>query len=868
MKQLTTLLSISLILLLSIATFPQIVEGEWECVYSTYDNSDNGTGYQTIALGVVGEDDFIALVNKGDGETCYLVGYIDADSANGRITDIPYATSGTNTPWIKGFSNVPLVDPNDLVGDLNTGLVYVANNDSANHHILTYKMEDNEVVSADYRMPVGDTYVWGIDVDGNGRVYVSTYDAETEMGKVFVFDAVDVDDTWESVTPTPNPIATIEVEDKGTLRDVTVNEDGTVVYISNYDAGKIYCYTGTPETGYFPNKGFNYMKLDGVYSEDSLGNPVLEYNAGPWGMDLMPGKNILFVAHDVDFHGGIGYSYGRIYALNPNTGNVIDMIDCAMWNYIQCDSSYYRTTTEEPTNASGYTSVYYVTTDDQNNIYSQSYYGWAADKWEFMGELPTIELKMAPGDQWNTNWECVWSTYDNSDNGTGYQTIAVGVLDVDDFVALVNKGDGSTCYLVGYVDADSANGRITDVPYATSGTNTPWIKGFSNIPLADPNDLVGDPNTGLVYVANNDSANHNILTYKIEDNVVVSADYRMPVGDTYVWGIDVDGEGHVYVTTIHPDEELGKVYIFDNVDNDLNWTSVTPEPNPVHELTIPDAGSIRDVTVSEDGKLIYVSNYEAGKIYAYVGSFEEGYTLNPAFDYEKLDGVYEKDSTGADVLVYPAGPWGLELMPETNILFSVYDVDFHTGDGYSYGRIYALNPNTGEIIDMIDCAYWNWVQCDSSYYRVTTEEPRNASGYTSVYNVASDSEFSLYSQSYFGWAVDKWEYNGELPVIPLTITGIERTDNTVPMEFALEQNFPNPFNPTTTIEFKLQKHSNITLGVYSVNGELITNLIAGTDFSAGTYQVTFDASKLASGIYFYTLTDGNQILTKKMVLLK
>jgi len=85
--------------------------------------------------------------------------------------------------------------------------------------------------------------------------------------------------------------------------------------------------------------------------------------------------------------------------------------------------------------------------------------------------------------------------------------------------------------------------------------------------------------------------------------------------------------------------------------------------------------------------------------------------------------------------------------------------------------------------------------------------------------------------------------------------------------FELEQNFPNPFNPSTTIKFRLADYGQVTLKIYDVLGNELMTLV-NEPKTAGSYQVEFDASALTSGVYFYQLKAGNFIQTKKMVLLK
>ena len=89
-----------------------------------------------------------------------------------------------------------------------------------------------------------------------------------------------------------------------------------------------------------------------------------------------------------------------------------------------------------------------------------------------------------------------------------------------------------------------------------------------------------------------------------------------------------------------------------------------------------------------------------------------------------------------------------------------------------------------------------------------------------------------------------------------------------PNIFTLEQNYPNPFNPTTTINFSLAKASNVKLFVYNILGQRVATLIDSRVMSAGSQFVTFDASRFASGVYFYRLEAGSFTAVKKMLLLK
>jgi hypothetical protein len=88
-----------------------------------------------------------------------------------------------------------------------------------------------------------------------------------------------------------------------------------------------------------------------------------------------------------------------------------------------------------------------------------------------------------------------------------------------------------------------------------------------------------------------------------------------------------------------------------------------------------------------------------------------------------------------------------------------------------------------------------------------------------------------------------------------------------PQRIRLFQNYPNPFNPTTTIRFDLPEPSEVKLDLYSVDGRKVATLV-NSQLSDGRHQVELDASNLASGVYFYTLSAGGRLLTQKLTVVK
>jgi len=103
---------------------------------------------------------------------------------------------------------------------------------------------------------------------------------------------------------------------------------------------------------------------------------------------------------------------------------------------------------------------------------------------------------------------------------------------------------------------------------------------------------------------------------------------------------------------------------------------------------------------------------------------------------------------------------------------------------------------------------------------------------------------------------------------PLTVPP-EAVDQT-PDAFALYQNFPNPFNPATTIRFRLVDEARVSLVIYDVLGREVTRLLDNEEMPGGDHEVTFNAASLATGVYFYRIivNDGQFHQIKKMMLLK
>ncbi len=469
----------------------------------------------------------------------------------------------------------------------------------------------------------------------------------------------------------------------------------------------------------------------------------------------------------------------------------------------------------------------------------------------------------------NAQWQCLYATYDDdacpSNNATGHNTFGVGVIKPDMFVALVMTR-GARNFLIPYVNADSTSGRRYSYGYgstATAGIYQLWTDGaFDQIQFYNVFSIVATPDS-LIYAANNNNPaisndpEHNILVFKYADDTikVVTPYWRTSTSLNGVYGLALDATKRVYISHDTTFNQAEDIKIFAPV---TSWGTSHVE-TPLRTIDLPN-GIYKGLTVTPDGRNIFISDFSNRKVLKYTGSAASGYTLNTGFNFQVTDTIV--GTNGSFVR-----PLGLAYLSPNNILAVACDSLFGGSLAYSYGRVYFVNPNTGALIspdtnlNRIDAAAWNLARTGG--YNLRGCGNGDNSGYTSLYDVKFDQLGNVYTQSNYGWTVDKWHYNGTLP----TITSVEEVGGTVPETYVLKQNYPNPFNPATTIEFSVLKAGHISLKVYDMLGKEVATLV-DEEREPGNFKVTFDASTLTSGTYFYTLRSGGFAETKRMLVIK
>jgi len=209
------------------------------------------------------------------------------------------------------------------------------------------------------------------------------------------------------------------------------------------------------------------------------------------------------------------------------------------------------------------------------------------------------------------------------------------------------------------------------------------------------------------------------------------------------------------------------------------------------------------------------------------------------------------------------------------------DISFTSSDSlviYNVGNvplnvdtIYSLNAS-GFILDIVlnDSTIRSAVTWRNNYYNPFTLEPNDSAKLIFIYPLWVP-KFLVITETWVDSIIilNNSLNNGALAIHTLIDfpVGIGNDIGSLLLRFSLSQNFPNPFNPVTSIKYVVGSQQFVTLKVYDVLGNEIATLI-DEEKPVGTYEVDFDGTGLPSGIYFYKLKANNYIQTKKMVLLK
>jgi hypothetical protein len=224
-------------------------------------------------------------------------------------------------------------------------------------------------------------------------------------------------------------------------------------------------------------------------------------------------------------------------------------------------------------------------------------------------------------------------------------------------------------------------------------------------------------------------------------------------------------------------------------------------------------------------------------------------------------GVYVLDQNTGAILATPVSGVAARSLREYDLDIVPVELTSFTA-GVAGGRV-ELNWSTATEVNNQGFEILRSAQNDNDWQQI---------GFVPGFGTTTE----LKSYSYTDQSVSNGKYYYKLKQIDFdgsfTYSEAVEAEVSLPTIFALEQNYPNPFNPSTLIRFSLPVDAQVTIGVYNLVGEKVAEIASG-NFSSGSHNVTFDASKLTSGIYFYRLDatgiNGKTFSSvKKMTLMK
>jgi hypothetical protein len=202
--------------------------------------------------------------------------------------------------------------------------------------------------------------------------------------------------------------------------------------------------------------------------------------------------------------------------------------------------------------------------------------------------------------------------------------------------------------------------------------------------------------------------------------------------------------------------------------------------------------------------------------------------------------------------LYKSTDHGATWTNSTNGLPASYNLGIGAQGLYEAGGSIFANTISGEYVSTDGGGSWN---------------PMNSTGLPATYYING---YAVIGSTMFITVVDMTTFPTTTAVWKRglsQIAGVRPNDPPLASTFSLDQNYPNPFNPGTMISYSLPERTNVSLAVFNSLGQQVANLVNG-ESEAGYHDVQFNASNLASGIYFYRLQAGSFVQTHKMMLLK
>jgi len=441
-------------------------------------------------------------------------------------------------------------------------------------------------------------------------------------------------------------------------------------------------------------------------------------------------------------------------------------------------------------------------------------------------------------------------------NGVYWNMDKVGGLAADANTGQVN---GKTDWVQQTITMNNRTQTMFDnaaaYPLLNEGT---WIEG-GDPAFTDPRDLMTDALDALV----------DFTSLTIEDNNPATLDWWRAPGNSATadnfanfiypdWPIPVDLS---YTNTAYLTGGVGGFPV-----GDLNWFPAKKADweaqKDAEHAALAEALNNGTLPVTP-GNRVTNGSFEQATVGPVVDgidgwSLQVGSSVDPAPDFEIVTDPVQEGSYALAITVNALGTnaWDIQLAAER--------IPVTPGNTYDYS-VWAKTSDAGgskASFTVGNAEYSEYMRLHEQSLTTEWTEFTGSFTITDDYTVVrAPIHFSIAGN------VGDTIYIDNLKITPST-TSVEQIQ-ALPTKYVLSQNYPNPFNPTTTISFSVPKSGNVTLKVYNIMGREVATLVDGFKAAAPTpYKVNFDASSLASGVYFYTIEANGYKASKKMLLIK
>jgi hypothetical protein len=348
--------------------------------------------------------------------------------------------------------------------------------------------------------------------------------------------------------------------------------------------------------------------------------------------------------------------------------------------------------------------------------------------------------------------------------------------------------------------------------------------------------------------------------------------YRRDLGTGWsdffeIEGVPVEANG-TYNFTI-PGQQLGTIVQYYLAAQDENSTIVVTLPSGGGGFSPPGSTPpsefyqffVAPISIAFSDSIINLTNWIATGGW---GTTTQKYTSAPYSTTDSPTGNYPNNANATLTLNNPVslnGYIGAELQFQTQ-----WDIE----DNWDYGQV-LLSTDNGTNWSPLEGLFTNPGSLNQSqptgeplYDGIQLTWVKENIDLTNYMGEQILIRFLFKSDGYItedGWYID------DINLIVYEYVPTDAESTAIASEYILQQNYPNPFNPSTKIKYQIPETGFVSLKVFDVLGNEVADLVSENK-PTGSYEVTFDASNLPTGVYFYTLSAGEFVSTKKMLLIK